>query len=64
MGEKLSEGPSSQETNKSGGPRIKFVDLNFNEKTGFSINLDIHHSKVSSSDFFSTHVEDLKYFNR
>ena len=28
MCEKLSEGPSSQKTNKSGIPRIKFVDLN------------------------------------
>ena len=28
MCEKLSEGPSSQKTNKSGVLRIKFVDLN------------------------------------
>ena len=28
MGEKLSEGPSRQENEKSGVPRIKFVDLN------------------------------------
>ena len=28
MGEKLSEGPSTQKANKSGVPRIKFFDLN------------------------------------
>ena len=28
MGEKLSEGPSSQENNQSGVHRIQFVDLN------------------------------------
>ena len=60
MGEKLSEGPSSQETNKSGVPRIKYVDLNIksrdylsleiSKKKGLSINPDIHHSKVPSSE--------------
>ena len=52
MDEKLTESPSSQKkTNKSGIPRIKFVDLNINEKRGLSINIDILHSKVPSSGF-------------
>ena len=39
MGEKLSEGPSSQD----------YVSLEISKKRGLSINPDIHHSKVPSS---------------
>ena len=66
MGEKLSEGPSPvKKTNKSGVARIKFVDLNIwsrdyvsleiSKKRGLSINPDIHHSKVPSSEFSNRH---------
>ena len=44
MGEKLSEGPSSQENIIS-----RLCCLKISKKRGLSINPDIHHSKVPSS---------------
>jgi len=73
MGEKA---PSVKKTNKSGVPRIKFVDLDIwsrdyvsleiSKKRGLSVNPDIHHSKVPSSGFtkcfgFTTEIFTMLY---
>ena len=48
MGEKLSEGPSSQENEQIWRSR-DYVSLEISKMRGLSIIPDIHHSKVPSS---------------